>query len=169
MQLPRKLKAFNTYVNGENEHGQVKEAKLPTIKRKLEDYQPGGFDAPVPVDLGGEVLEVEHTYGGWMTDLLAQMGGSLNSVQIRFQGALQREDSDEYDELRVTMRGRHEEVDLGNAKQGEDTEHKFKTKLTYYKVEINGRTIIEIDIMACKWIVNGVDQFAKRRRALGLG
>lgn len=40
--------------------------------------------------------------------------------------------------------------------------------LTYYKLEIDGRLLYEIDPLGMKRVVNGVDQLAAQRTALGL-
>ena len=40
--------------------------------------------------------------------------------------------------------------------------------LRYYKLEIGGETIHEIDAENMKRVINGVDQLEKRRAALGL-
>lgn len=40
--------------------------------------------------------------------------------------------------------------------------------LTYYKLEIDGRVIYEIDALGMKRVINGVDQLAAQRTALGL-
>jgi len=66
------------------------------------------------------------------------------------------------------MRGRHEEIDFGNAKAGDDTETTVKTIWSYYKLSIDGEVIIEIDIPGVKEIVNGVDMLEKHRANLGL-
>ena len=40
--------------------------------------------------------------------------------------------------------------------------------LRYYKLEIDGETIHEIDVENMTRVINGTDQLAARRRALGL-
>ncbi|MDO0848640.1 phage major tail tube protein, partial [Xanthomonas campestris] len=48
-----------------------------------------------------------------------------------------------------------------------DTEFSVKTSASYYKLMINGSTVIEIDLMNMIEIVNGVDLLAPHRRAIG--
>ena len=40
--LPRVLKGFNAFINGDNQHGVLVEITRPKIARKTEDYTPGG-------------------------------------------------------------------------------------------------------------------------------
>ena len=39
---------------------------------------------------------------------------------------------------------------------------------TYYKLEVDGRLIYEIDMIAAIQVIDGVDQLAEMRTALGL-
>lgn len=66
------------------------------------------------------------------------------------------------------IRGRHEEISMGTQKPGDDTEQTIKTKWTYYKLTVNGNKEIEIDTLAMKEIVNGVDRLEAQRKACGL-
>lgn len=70
--------------------------------------------------------------------------------------------------VEVVVRGRHQEIDMGNAKPGSDTEHKFKMSCSYYKLIVNGREVVEIDIVNMVFKVNGVDRLAAQRAAIGL-
>ena len=50
--LPKKLKNFNLFADGENFVGKVDEITLPNLERKMEEMRPGGFNAPVDSDMG---------------------------------------------------------------------------------------------------------------------
>lgn len=167
MKLPSILKGFNLFLNGEDLFGSVAEVTLPKIARKIEDWIAGGFDSAIGIDMGGEPLEMEVNFGGLLVEGLKLMGASLNGVQMRFQGALQRENEDTFDEWRVSVRGRFVDSDTGGHKQGDKNEHKFKFRPTYVKMEVNGESIVEIDILAQKFITGGVDRLEGMRKALG--
>lgn len=53
-------------------------------------------------------------------------------------------------------------------KQGEDIESKITTQCSYYKLVIDGSTLIEIDTVNMVEIVNGTDMLEKHRRNIGL-
>jgi hypothetical protein len=40
--------------------------------------------------------------------------------------------------------------------------------VTYYKLNVNGTDVIEIDVVNMKRIIKGVDQLASQRTALGI-
>lgn len=169
MALPRKLKHFNVYTDGNNYLGECVEITLPKLSRKMEDYRSGGMNGPVDIDLGLEKLELEVTYGGFMQDVLKSFGiGKLDGVMLRFAGSYQRDDTDKSDPVEIVMRGRSQEIDFGNAKAGDSSEFKTKYSLSYYKLTINGSDLVEIDLVNFIEKVGGVDRLAEHRRNLGL-
>lgn len=169
MALPRKLKNFNLFVDGISFVGQAVEIQLPKLSRKVEEYRGGGMNGPIEVDLGGEKLEIEHSYGGLMKEILLQYGATrADAVLLRFAGAYQRDDTGDVDAVEVTVRGRHQEIDPGKAKGGDDTEFKVKSSLTYYKLSINGVVLIEIDHINMIENIGGVDMLAEQRSAIGM-
>lgn len=169
MALPAKLKHYMLFNDGNKYGGEVPEVVLPKLTRKMEDYQAGGMSGPIKVDFGQEAITMEWTAGGMMRGVLTQWGAlKHDAVLLRFAGAYQREDSDSYDAVEVVVRGRHTEIDMGTAKSGEDTTFKVTTAASYYKLSINGETIIEMDFINMIENIGGTDLLAKARNALGI-
>ena len=171
MAMPRKLKNFNIFNDANSYQGIAKNITLPALARKMEAYRGGGMNGPVKADLGlsDDGIQVEWTLGGW--DLLAirQWGAtSASAVALRFTGAVQQDDTGATQAVEVVMRGRHEEIDFGNAEPGGDTEHSITTTCTYYKLTVDGEVLVEIDILNMVEIVNGDDILADQRAALGI-
>ncbi|CAB3758539.1 MULTISPECIES: phage major tail tube protein [Burkholderia] len=169
MGMPRKLKGFNLFQNGENFVGQVVEVTLPKLTRKMEDYQGGGMSGPIKVDFGQEGIQLEWTCGGFMRSVLGQYAITKHDgVLLRFAGGYQSEDSTSVDAIEIVIRGRHSEIDPGTAKSKEDTAFKVTTVASYYKLSVNGQDVIEIDFVNMIEKVNGNDLFAALRNAIGL-
>ncbi|AIO47627.1 MULTISPECIES: phage major tail tube protein [Burkholderia] len=169
MGMPRKLKGFNLFQNGENFVGQVVEVTLPKLTRKMEDYQGGGMSGPIKVDFGQEGIQLEWTCGGFMRSVLGQYAITKHDgVLLRFAGGYQAEDSTNVDAIEIVIRGRHSEIDPGTAKSKEDTAFKVTTVASYYKLSVNGQDVIEIDFVNMIEKVNGNDLFAALRNAIGL-
>lgn len=169
MGLPRTLKNFNLFNDGKSCMGEVEEVKLPKLSRKMDDYRGGGMNGPVQIDLGQEKLELEFTAGGFMRQVFEQYGATkVDGVMLRFAGAYQRDDTGEVDAVEVVVRGRHQEVDVGDSKAGDRSKFVVKSPLSYYKLSINGDVLIEIDLVNMVEIVNGKDMLIDQRRAIGL-
>lgn len=63
--------------------------------------------------------------------------------------------------MNIFIGGRFAEIDLGKSKPGDNTEHKYKVALAYYRREVNGRVEVEIDMIAGVFIIDGVDLYAE--------
>lgn len=167
MKMPKQLKGFTVYVDGEDQYGVVVDITRPKIARKTEDYTPGGAMMEMTVVHGFEKMELEITSKGYDADMLRSMTSSIGGKLIRYQGALQEEDGGDYHELKGEARGRIIEADPGSDKQGEGGEHKFKIALVYWKETLDGEPIVEIDVLGNKAAFGGKDERAGLRRALG--
>ncbi|AOE85836.1 phage major tail tube protein [Pseudomonas sp. TCU-HL1] len=171
MALPKKLKHMNLFNDGNSYMGVAKTVTLPKLARKLEAWRGAGMDGPVKADLGmsDDGIQLEWTLGGWDLLPLRQFGiTSASGVQLRWAGSVQRDDTAQVSAVEIVVRGRHEEIDFGDAEPGEDTEHKITTTCSYYKLVVDGRTEIEIDLLNFTLIVDGRDLLAEHRRAIGL-
>jgi hypothetical protein len=167
MALPRKLKNMNIFNEGASYLGEAASCTLPKLTRKFEGWRGAGMDAEVKIDMGGEPLEMEWSTGGPMRDAIRQFGAGRASAHfLRFAGVYQNDGTGEVDTVEVTVRGRHEEIDMGEAKPGEGGEFKVKTALTYYRLEWNGVVEVEIDLLNLIFTVGGVDRLAEQRAAI---
>ena len=68
----------------------------------------------------------------------------------------------------ANLTGTVREVDYGTWKPGDKATVKYKMSLLYYKLEVDGQIVHEIDILNYKRIVNGRDLLAGLRAALGV-
>ena len=171
MGLPSKLKNMNIFNDGESLVGEVGECKLPKISHDMKAWRGGGMNGHVAIDQGlkEDSIDFEWKLGGLDITTIRQFGiTNASGVLLRFAGAYQRDDTGEVDTVEVVIRGRHEEIDFGTQKPGDDTEQTIKTKWTYYNLTVNGTVEIEIDILGMKEIIGGVDRLAQQRKACGL-
>ncbi|MDH0894684.1 MULTISPECIES: phage major tail tube protein [unclassified Pseudomonas] len=171
MALPRKLKHQNLFNDANSYMGVLKSITLPKLARKMEKYRGGGMDGPVSVDMGhsDDGMVVTWTLGGLDLIVLRQYGAvRADGVQLRSAGSYQRDDDGSVAAVEVVMRGRHEEIDMGDSEPGADTEHKITTALTYYKLVVDGREEIEIDLLNFIFRVDGKDLLEEHRRAIGI-
>lgn len=171
MAMPRKLKNLNLFNDGNNYLGVAKSITLPPLGRKMEAYRGGGMNGPVKADLGmaDDGIQFDWKTGGLDLVALRQFGAvNASGVMMRFSGAFQQDDTGEISSVEVVVRGRHENIEMGEAKPGEDTEHSIKTTCSYYKLTVDNEDIIEIDLLNFVEKVNGVDMLEKQRTALGI-
>ena len=169
MALPNSLKNFNAFNDGKSFMGVIEELKLPKLSRKMEDFRGGGMDGPVEIDMGQEKMEIEQVCAGFVVDAYSSYGiTKASGVLIRFAGAYQRDDTGDVQAVEIVVRGRHKEIDPGDAKVGDKGKTTIKSTLSYYKLTVDNKEVLEIDLLSFLFKVNGVDMFEAQRKAIGL-
>lgn len=168
--LPKALKNMNLFNDGGSFVGVISSVTNPKLTRKLEEWRGGGMQGAVKQDMGQEPIDLEYTAGGFLLDVLKQYGAvAHDAVQHRWIGAYQDDSTGKYTAVEIVTRGRHEEVDMGEAKVGEGGEQKMKVSCSYYKLIVDNKDIIEIDMMpGGVFIVDGVDRNDELRNILGI-
>ncbi|HWL47106.1 MAG TPA: phage major tail tube protein [Sphingomonadaceae bacterium] len=167
MGLPSKLKNFIVSYNGGPLLGEATTIKLPVLSRDMEEYRGGGMSGPVKWDKGMKAIDFEHEYGGLVPTLFTGFGAATHDSElIRFAGAYQSDSTGAIDAVEVVVRGRHEEIDPGDSKAGDDSKTTIKTACSYYKLSVNRRVLVEVDFLNMIEIIDGVDRLAEQRAAL---
>lgn len=171
MALPRKLKHLNLFNAGNNWMGVVESVTLPKFTRKFEKYRGGGMPGAVGIDMGLDdgALDTEFSIGGVESLLFKQMGkATVDGIQLRFTGSIQRDDTGDVQAVELVVRGRHKELDSGEWKTGESNTTKVSSDNCYAKLTINGEVLYEVDTVNMIEIVDGVDLMEEHRKAIGL-
>lgn len=169
MGIPSKLKNFNLFGNGNSFMGIVAEATIPKFALKMEEWRGGGMIGPIMLDMGLEKLEMDFTLGGLTAVAFRDFGAiGYDTSLLRFAGAYQEDGSGAVQALEIICHGRYQEIDLGQAKAGSDTTHKYKLVCSYVKLTVDGTVWAEIDLVAGVYTIFGVDRYAQIRAALGL-
>lgn len=168
MGLPAKLKQMNLYNEGLSHLSQIPELTPPEISHVMEDWRGGGMLGAVKIDFGLEPLAFEWKIGGYSAQVVSQMGRlQIDGVLLRALGGFQAEDTGQVIAVELVMMGRHQNLSRGNWQPGSDTEVTIRTELSYYKEIVDGRELLEIDMVRGIYIVDGVDRYAELRAAIG--
>lgn len=168
MSLPRHLRNFSAMIDGRGYAGRVDEATLPTLEITTEDHRAGGMDAPIQVDMGMEVLEATVVLSDYDEDVIAGFGMlGTAEIPLRLMGAIQRQGEDAQS-VDVRLLGRLKSRDPGNWQVGSKQTTTLTYTLTKYSETINGRLLVDIDIKNMIRVINGVDQLASQRAAIGI-
>lgn len=166
--IPQTLANLNLFVDGVSFQGDVTSLTLPALKMKVTEHRVGGMDMGVDVDQGLEKMSAEFSTSGVRPESLKFFGltdgtGFNGTFRGAFKGL-----KGKITPVIVTLRGSLTAIDMGEWKVTGENAVKHSVSLTYYKLEIDGRLMYEIDPLGMKRVVNGVDQLAAQRSALGL-
>ena len=162
------LRNFNLFVDGRGYAGNVSEYSAPTLAVQTEDFRAGGMDAPIALDMGMEALEATFILSAYDFHVL-QMWGVIEGAPIVLtaRGAIES-----YDGLVKAsvhrLRGRVTRVERGAWTPGQQAPLTITVRCDYFAEDLDGRQIHEIDVPNMKRVINGVDQLAARRAAIGI-
>jgi hypothetical protein len=166
--IPQTLYNTNLFVDGVNFAGDVPSLTLPKLTTKTDEYRGGGMAGAIEMDQGLEKMEASFVTKGVRRESLKYFGLADGSAfNASFRGAF-RGHKGTVTSVVATLRGLLKEVDLGDWKAGDPAEIKHAIAPVYYKLEIDGRVMYEIDMIAGVQVIDGKDQLAEVRSALGL-
>lgn len=170
MALPHILKDFNLFGDGNSWQGKIPELTLPELARRMVEYEAGGMDGPIEVDHGNQLQEFEWTAGGMIVDGLFDTYGSPvhDAALLRMAGSYESDEDGSIVPVEIVMRGRHKTIGLGDASKGDNNTISVTTTISYFKLDVDGETVIERDVPGNVFMVRGEDRLAQRRQALGL-
>lgn len=165
--IPKILKNFNLFVDGRGYAGRVDEVTLPKLSIKTEEFKGGGMDVPIELDMGMNKLECDLTISEYDPEIVKMFGlRSGAQVPLTLRGGLDGEEG--VSPVVVTLTGAWRELDFGGWKPGEKAPLKVSVAVRYYRLEIDGQELVEIDAENMVRKINGTDQLEAIRGALGM-
>lgn len=164
-QLPRILKNMNLFADGIGTAGFIEEITTPPLALMLEEHRAGGMDMPVELDMGMEKMELSFQLSEPTETIITLLGRT--DVLFIARTAHQR-DGEPAQPCIINMTGMLKQVDPGANQVGQKGNITFGVALRYYKLTMNGRELAEIDAVNMVRRINGVDQLATIRTAIGV-
>ena len=165
-QIPTVLNNFNTYADKHKYVGVSSETTLPSFEYLTETLEGAGIAGDIEEAVEGcfGSLESETSFqniGEEYFKFLAQTG------IVTYRGSMQVLDTatqtNDFQSVVVTTKGRVKSFELGTLKRGGKGEPKIVRELTYVKIAIAGKTVLELDKFNMIWKLNGVDRLKKVR------
>lgn len=168
MSAPRDiLKNYVLTVDGRGFAGNTESFSPPNLSLVIDDHRAGGMDTSVPIDMGQEAMEASFVLTKLDADTLALFGVTSGEAQLTFRGAYQSYDGTVTARV-INLRGKIVSKEESSATTGEKQTFTYTMKPTYYRDTIGGRVVTEIDALNMTRVIDGVDQLAAIRQAIGL-
>lgn len=167
----RRITNANVYVNGKSFLGRAEETGPPSIKYKYADHKALGMFGEMEHPVGIEKMEHKIKWNSLYPDVLKQVGNPFQAIDMQI-----RSSSDVYEgntrvaqqSVVIYLKANAKEFASGTFKPQEYDGPESTFSASYYKLEINGEVITEIDVEANIWSVDGVDLMAQQRENLGI-
>lgn len=167
MPLPRHLRNFSVMIDGRGYSGRADEVTLPTLAISEQDHRAGGMDSSIGIDMGMEKMELSVTLSDYDEAVISGFGLLGAGIPLVVRGAIQRQGEPAQPVVIRTLASLKSR-NVGSFGPGA----KQSTSLTYslrkYSESINGVEYVNIDIENMVRVIDGVDQLASQRAALGL-
>lgn len=164
--LPRFiLRNCTIFVDRTSQIGQASEIELPVPKEKVEELRNAGMVMPIEVKLGYEKLELKFKMTSFDPQVLKLFGLKIGDIrEFMVTGALVDEDGTTHSAV-AYVRGFLTESKADSWKPGDKkNENDYTVSVRYYKLEIDGEPIVEMDPFSVS--IGGTSQTENIRRAL---
>jgi P2 family phage contractile tail tube protein len=163
----------NVYADGGSLYGKADEVSLPTVKAKNSDpHAPLGFVGEIDYAAGFEKMDgVKIKWNSYYADTISKFSNIYKAIklQVRFNIESYEGNTRVSEQPGVAyLTVRPNDIPGGNFKAKSPVEPESNFSCTYYKLELNGVEIVEIDFEANIYKVAGVDQLANYRANLGI-
>lgn len=166
-----KVQDANVYVNGTSTHGQAAEVSLPEIQFEKMDYKALGMIGVAKFFNGFSALEatIKWNYPDNEVQIACANPKKAIDLMIRSNKTIFQDGSISAEQpVVIYLKGTSNNHGLGAFKAKEDTDLSTKFDVSYVKQEVNGREIVEIDVLNNIFRVDGVDIMADYRKNLGI-
>jgi len=160
----------NLYINGNSLLGKADEFKLPTVKFKMVEHKAVGMIGTIKLPGGIDALEGEVKWNSFYQDVWGNLLDPYTAIQLQARGSLETWNSQGRQAqvpYVVFLTCSFHEVPPGDFKQNDKAEFQSKYTATYIKQVVDGKDILEVDMMANIYKVNGVDKLDLYRNNIG--
>lgn len=160
----------NVYLDGVSLLGKAEEIKLPEIVAKMSEHKALGMVGTLELPSGFDKMEGDVKWSSFYQDVAVKAANPFKFVQLQVRASVEV----------FGAGGRVQEVPLvvfltvqfkksaaGTFKQHEAADFPTSFSCTYIKQVLDGRDIMELDVLANIYKVDGVDMLANYRANIG--
>ena len=159
---------FTVWIRDTGKLGEAPGFQPPEINIATEEYRGGGMDGTVDIPTGIEKIEFTFDLHTWDPDIWEELGygpGALD-VPVTFRGYLLTPNGQEKSVL-IETRSLIKSVRPDSISAGSKASITTTCVANYYRQEIDGNTVTEIDVFNKVTVIGGVDRSSNARRILG--
>ena len=166
-----RLTNANVYMDGNSLLGRAEEVSLPNIMFTMAEHKALGMVGKVEFFAGIEKMEMKIKWNAMYPEVMKKVANPFDSQKLQVRSSLEN----------YTDAGRTSEkpcicyvtavpkgIPMGNFKQHDNVEMETTYSVTYCKLEIDNGSIVEYDVLANIFKVDGVDVMAQYRANLGI-
>jgi P2 family phage contractile tail tube protein len=161
----------NVYINNSSKHGQASEITCPEVNFIMNEYNSLGMYGTARFPNGIEAMEATFKWTYPENDVQIAMANPQKAIDIMVRSSKAIYDNGGLDEelpVVILMRGFPTQHQGGSFQPRTDVEVESTLAVNYYKLEVDGEEIIEVDAINNIFKVGGEDILEQRRTNLGI-
>jgi P2 family phage contractile tail tube protein len=159
---------FTVWINDIGKIGEAPNFQPPEINIQTEEFRGGGMDGTIEIPMGIEKIEFDFELHTWDEQVWNNLGYGVASldVPITFRGYLLTAGGAEKGVV-IETHSLIKAIKPGKVEPGKKASMTVNLCANYFRHEINGVTVTEIDVFNKINIIGGTDKTANARRILG--
>lgn len=161
----------NIYMDGASLLGRAEEVNLPAIAYKMVEHKALGMVGTAEFFAGIDKMEAKVKWNSYYPEVMKKAANPFQTVNMQVRGSLENYTSGgKTGEVPVVcyMTAGYKGFPMGNFKQHDNVELESNLSVYYVKLEVDGSPIVELDVLANIFKVDGVDVLAQYRANLGI-
>lgn len=158
------MRNANLWVDRVNQIGQASEIGFPSLERKVEEIFNAGMMVPIEVQMGYEMPQVSFKMTSFDPQMLRLFGLAVGTETELMATAATADDDGTMHSQVAYLRGFIKKTEMDAHTRGGKSEVSYEFSFRYYKLEIDGSPIYEVDPFNVS--IGGVSQTAAERRAM---
>nr|WP_300826549.1 phage major tail tube protein [uncultured Schaedlerella sp.] len=166
--LPEVINHYNVYNDANRVVGISGEVELPELEAITDTIEGAGILGEIEDPVTGQFssIKVKIPFAVLYEDLFSLMN-TTKTPQLTLRGSMQCMDpttgATDYYPVKIVIRGKASTTSLGKLAKGKKGEPEIELEVFYLKILINNKTMLELDKLNFKYVLNGVDMLAKIR------
>lgn len=162
----------NVYIDGTNNQvGRLSEVKLPDLAPIMSEHKAIGQFGTLELPAGLGVLTLTCKWNGYYPDVMKMAADPFRTRRFQIRGNLETYGTEgrlAQVPIIVQVGGRWKKAGGATFKAQESGEFDDEITCNYYRCEVDGRELYEIDVVNNIWKVDGRDLLEILRKNLGL-
>lgn len=160
----------NVYIEGNSFLGKTEEIKLPEVVVSMTEHKALGMVGKIELPSGLDKMESTMKWNSLYPEVLKMAANPFKSVSLQARASMETyTGAGRTEEVPVVcyMTGTFKKFPLGMYKQHDNVEAETSMTVTYIRLTVDGKDIVEVDTLANIYKVNGVDLLAQFRSNIG--
>lgn len=160
----------NCYMGGNSFLGKIEEMKLPEVVTTMVEHKALGLVGKFELPSGLDKMEATQKWNSLYPDVVLKAANPFQAVELQCRSSQETytgQGRTAQVPVIVFLTGTFKKFPLGTYKQHDNVEAETTMNVTYCKLVVDGKDIVEIDVLSNIYKVQGVDLLATYRQNIG--